>query len=467
LTALVKKLIALLVFAYLIFIRTRGISQTFWLLGDQMLYWRIALGSWRDVPIGGGPSQVGGTTIGPIFCWVLWGIRHVIGPWTHNLPHAGGIGLSIIQSAADAFLFVAIWKRSASLALALAVTLFVATEPYDMALTATIWNPPLAVAFVKTAIACVLFTSLNPSPLSAPADQPAPPALRALFWPMAATAAAVLAVQAHSSAVFVAAPIIASFVLRDLIARQWTHAGWMVIVLVAVILVLEAPYLSDRILHPAKATSPAVVVDSVAYTVAHPSTLRPAAAFQAIARACNFILFRPWTFGWMGWLLALTSAVTIYRERRDVLLLCAIVVPVLAATAGFSFWQTAYDNYWFLVLAPGAALTIAWALTAWLPAAPYVAIALAGLVLVAQNARTADAMTIHRMRAYAPLVRGSLDIRRYTPEIRGIQTEFALPPTTDPAFLYETLGGHLSRDAPFSATISSTGGVVFTPAPSR
>jgi hypothetical protein len=63
--------LALVLFAYLLFIRTRGISQTFWLLGDQMLYWRIALGSWRDLPIGGGPSQVGGTTLGPVFCGVL------------------------------------------------------------------------------------------------------------------------------------------------------------------------------------------------------------------------------------------------------------------------------------------------------------------------------------------------------------------------------------------------------------
>ena len=77
--------VPLVVFLFLIFIRTRGISQMFLLLGDQILYWRIALGSWRDLPIGGGPSSVGGTTLGPVFCWVLWTIRHLIGPWTDDL----------------------------------------------------------------------------------------------------------------------------------------------------------------------------------------------------------------------------------------------------------------------------------------------------------------------------------------------------------------------------------------------
>src|SRR5262245_23843594 len=93
--------VSLIVFSYLVFIRTRRISQTFWLLGDQILYWRMALGSWRDLPIGGGPSSVGGTTLGPIFLWLLWGIRQIVGPWTYNLPHAGGIGLGILQSIAD------------------------------------------------------------------------------------------------------------------------------------------------------------------------------------------------------------------------------------------------------------------------------------------------------------------------------------------------------------------------------
>ena len=198
-----------MVFAYLVLIRTHGISRTFWLLGDQILYWRIALGSWRDLPIGGGPSQVGGTTIGPIFLWVLWVIRHLVGPFTDNLPHAGGIGLSIVQSAADAFLFVAIWRRFSSLPLAIAVTLLAASAPYDMALTATIWNPPLVVACAKTAMAFVLLGG----------------GTRSIWWSVGAIASALLAVQVHSSGLFFAVPVVASFTLRELLDRRWMRAA--------------------------------------------------------------------------------------------------------------------------------------------------------------------------------------------------------------------------------------------------
>src|SRR5262249_59172319 len=82
--------VSLIVFSYLVFIRTRRISQTFWLLGDQILYWRMALGSWRDLPIGGGPSSVGGATPGPLFLWRLLGVRQNLWPLTHNPPHPGG-----------------------------------------------------------------------------------------------------------------------------------------------------------------------------------------------------------------------------------------------------------------------------------------------------------------------------------------------------------------------------------------
>ena len=89
-------------FAYVLWARTRGITDTFGLLGDQILYWRMALGRFRDLPLAG-PSSVG-TTIGPAFVWIVWAIRHLVGPWTDNLPHAGGVGISILQSAADALL---------------------------------------------------------------------------------------------------------------------------------------------------------------------------------------------------------------------------------------------------------------------------------------------------------------------------------------------------------------------------
>src|SRR5262245_23791873 len=91
----------LLLVAYAILIRAWGVSESFWLLGDQVRDWTIASGPWRDLPLGGVPSNAGGTTLGPIYYWVLWLIVRLVGPWTGGLPHAGGIGLAIVQAVAD------------------------------------------------------------------------------------------------------------------------------------------------------------------------------------------------------------------------------------------------------------------------------------------------------------------------------------------------------------------------------
>ena len=441
-----RALLVLGVFLYLVLVRTSGISRSFWLLGDQILYWRIALGSWRDLPIGGGPSSVGGTTLGPTFVWTLWAIRHLVGPWTDNLPHAGGIGLSIVQSAADAFLAAAVWKRFGSPAMAVALALFVGSAPFDMALTATIWNPPLAVAFVKISIAAILFSR---------ADGP-------LWWEAAATAAALCAVQTHSSAIFFAAPAIASLVARRAIADGVKAGLRRAAALAAVMLALELPFVVNRLVHAGDQAAPVLVVRSVAYTLAHPDALRPAQSFAAVVSSCEYILLLPWTFAWGGTAIVVCAAVAILRLRRDVTLVSVTVAPIVVAIAGFSFWQRAFDSYWFMTIAPSVALTVVLAATAWRPAAPIVSAVLLAATVAAQPSRLAEAHVFFRLPEYGLLARGSQLIRRRLTEVRGIATEFTLPNSTDPTFLYEVLGGRVTAGAPFSATIRADGQVTFT-----
>src|SRR6185312_3096012 len=110
----------------------------------------------------------------------------------------------------------------------------------------------------------------------------------------AATAAALLALQAHSSAVFFAAPVIASFIVRPLIARRWRDAGRTAGVLAAVILLLETPFIAGLVIHAGQPTSPAVVVSNISYTLSHPAALRPAASFHAIVAGCQHILLWSW-----------------------------------------------------------------------------------------------------------------------------------------------------------------------------
>lgn len=439
--------VAVAVFALLLFVRTRGISETFSLLGDQILYWRIALKPWYQQPIGGGPSSVGGTTLGPAFLWTMWLIRVVIGPWTDNLPHAGGIGLCIIQSAADAVLLVAIWRRFDSAALALAVVLLCATSPFDMALSATIWNPPLAVALVKVTMAIAL----------AGADRPS------LWWGAAATATGLLAVQAHSSAIFVAAPIAVSFIARELLARRGDRAAVQALVSLAVVCVLELPYAINLMVNPGNGTSPTVVVASVTDTLAHPAHLRLLESFHAIVAACAYLLFAPWTMRRFDVVLIISALIAACRVGRDPVLLCATIVPFVCAVAAFSMWERAYDTYWFLILAPGVALTLMLAVTIWRPAGMVAAAAVALLIIVVLPNRMYASMSLARLPEYGTLVRGSREVRRHAKTVRYLDTAFTLPPSTDRTFIYELLGGRVTGDAPFGASIEADGRVVFRP----
>jgi hypothetical protein len=442
-----RTIFALTLVLGLIVLRTWNISETFWLLGDQIRDWKIALRPWRDLPLGGVPSSIGGTTLGPAFVWTLWGIRHLIGPWTDNLPHAGGIGLSIIQSAADGILLLAIWKRFASLPLALAVTLFIATAPFDMSLSATIWNPPLAVALVKATIAIVLLGDRGASVASA----------------AAATATAVLAVQCHSSAVFFAAPVIAAFPAREALARRPTRALQYAVASAAVILALQTPLLMEAARGTGRKASPAAVVASVTYTFANPEALRSVASYQAFTSASEYILLQPWRAAWFGTFLAACAAVTAYRGRRDIVLSSVTFVPLVATVAGFSLWQRPFQHYWYLTLMPSVGITIGLALTAWRPAAPFAAGALLLVVLAAQPSRFLHAMTLNRLPEYGALARGSRDVRQRLPEVRRLDVEFTVPRATDTSFIYVgVLGGRVTPTATFAATIERTGNVRFT-----
>jgi hypothetical protein len=202
------------------------------------------------------------------------------------------------------------------------------------------------------------------------------------------------------------------------------------------------PYLLDLILRRPERVGPTLVIDNVLYTVAHPETLRVRDAFHAFASACEYNLLTPATFAWFGAAVLVSVAIAAFRWRRDVLLLFATVIPILAAIAGFSFWQRPYDYYWR-------------------PAASAAALVLLLGVIAALPSRIAAARTMNRLPEYAALVRASREIRRYTPEIREIVTEFPLPPTADTEFLYEVLGGRVTPDSGFRAIVSRSGDVTY------
>jgi hypothetical protein len=182
-------LTAIALFAYVLWFRTHDITQSFGLAGDQLRDWQVALRAFSELPLTGVSSTAGGNTIGPAYYWILWGIARVIGPFTGYLPHAGGIGISALQSLADALLFLALSARLQSWLAALLIVLIVATSGYDATLSSTIWNPPVAVAFVKMALAALLWE-------------------RTRTWrtTVAAIAASWIAVHCHTTGILVKRP---------------------------------------------------------------------------------------------------------------------------------------------------------------------------------------------------------------------------------------------------------------------
>lgn len=438
--------IALGLLAALTWARTASVSENFWLFGEQTRDWGIALRHWTDLPLSGTPSTVGGTSLGPVYYWTLWIIRVTVGPFFDNLPHAGAIGLSMIQAAGDALLFFAVWRHSASASIALGVVLLCATASYDMALSAMVWNPPLSVAFVKIALALFLRWATHPS-----------------AWRMALIiVVAWFAVQAHSSAIFFFVPVAAWFVVREAATRQWKRGAQTARLIIEILLVLQLPFLYDRLSSPVQGR-PTIAIEAVTRLATDPAAATPGKAYTAVREALSFFWAHPRTFAWMNVVLGLAAFGCVWAARGRPWIVFVTTGPLLLAVIAFSGWTRPFDHYWYLTLSPPAAFMVGEALRA-LPEwrmRETLAIAFLAVVLWLQPARLYAATFIHKLPEYRLLVRGSREIARRTPEIRDIFTDFELPPSTDRTFLYVCLGGRVSTDARYHAYIARDGSVTF------
>ncbi|HUR35788.1 MAG TPA: hypothetical protein VM032_18415 [Vicinamibacterales bacterium] len=428
-------------FAYLFAARTRGVPESFLLLRDQIRDWRIALGPFSALPLVGPQSTAGGASLGPIYYWVLWLSRVLIGPAVHDLPHAGAYGISALQGAVDLVLLDTLRRRTGSLLVALGAVLLAATTSHDLAVSATIWNPAVSVAFVKLAIALRLRRDHTGS----------------LWWTAAATAASWLAVQAHSAAIFVALPLTASYVIGDLKHRRVAASFQQARTIVEVIVLLQVPFLVHTLSRSADA-APTRALGGAAELIAAGS-LRWSASAQSLLTAVPSILMAPWRTGPWAPILAVLLLVALVRVRRDLPLLASTVAPLACAVAGLSLWRGGYDEYWYLPVVPCAALSLVLALTWWRTAPAAAALLLA--VVAVQPARLAHSLTWYRMPEYGPLSRGTQRIIRQTTELRRLETTFTMPPFSDAGFPFEAMGGRFSDAATFDAVIDDRGEVQF------
>jgi hypothetical protein len=427
--------------------RVWHINRHFAMLEDQIRDWGIALGSFTSLPLVGPPTHFGGYTIGPAPYWILWSIRVVIGPWFENLPHGGGIGQALLQSGADALLLTAVWKRTGSVWLALTAVVLVTTASFDLALAAVIWTPVVGSTLAKTATALILLNwhrgSLVRSGVTA-----------AIAWS---------AVQAYTGTVFVALGIFAALVVEECVRRDWRAAWQRGLVIAGVVGALQVPYVIHQVAQGFSHPAMGAVTYSITSIMRGHDHLRLTASAAAYAHAVSYIQFGPWSLNAAGWLVLGCGVLLAVRYRHDPVLLAVTLLPQLAAVAGYALFLGDLDTYYYLSLMPAAVLTILLGATAFVHqhVAHVVGMALLVGAIAVVPARLRFAARLPRLPEYGVLVAASRQIVRLKQPMRSIRPEFALPPTTDPEFIFRILGGRIDRRAEWRAVIAPDGRVTY------
>lgn len=426
-------------------LRVWGIHQHFWMLGDQIRDWAIALRPFHELPLVGPATHVGGYTVGPAFYWILWAIRHVFGPWFDHLPHAGGIGQAALQSAVDALLLVAVWRRFGSPWLALAAVTLVATGAFDMALAPLVWNPVVGSTLAKAAVALVLLDWHR----------------RGTARVAGLTAVAWCAVHAYTGAIYVTVSVLALVLLDPAIHRDRRGFVRRAAVVAIVVGLLQVPYVLHQVRHPFSAPAMGAVTGSVAEVLAGARPPEVNKSIDGYVDAVHFIQVAPWRMPHLEWVLLACGVVVAVRFWRGPAVLAVTLAPAVLAVAGYSLFLAELDRYYYLSLMPGAVLTVLLALTAvpWRPAVTAIGIVLLAGSLVLVPARVRLAATMHRMPEYDVLVRASRTLAARGQPLRAISTAFPLQPTVDATFPYRILGGQLDRSSPWTAVIARDGSV--------
>ena len=446
--------IALPVAAYvgLVLLRTHDITRTFWLFSDQILYWDTAQLPFTQQPLVGPEQHVGGYALGPAYNWFVWLSRVTLGPFVDNLPHAGAVFQVLVHSAFDGMLLYALWRKTRSIWQATAAMFLVTTAPYDLALSATLWNPSLASAAIKGAMAAVLLGWPERSLVGVGV-------VAGLAW---------VAMHFHVPAVFCVASVFVALVITPVIKRDYRLTGLRVSVIAMVVGVMQLPYLVHRTSAvPDTEPGGVAVTDSLGATLSGEASLRIVESVVGLGHSIDRILVAPRAAGWVGWVVAVCAVAVVVRRRDDMPLQALTVLPLLFSVVGYAFWVGSFDEYYYLSQMTPVVLTVLFGATALAGRrATYVGVAALILALALLPGRVRQARTIHRMPGYGLLVDGSREVLRRGVSVRAITADF-LPLGADPEYLFTVLGGNLDPDGVWVAHIQSDGLVSWESTASR
>jgi hypothetical protein len=437
-----QAVVAAAVFAFTFVCRVRGISDEFWLLGDQIRDWGIALRPFTQLPLVGPPTHVGGYTLGPAYYWLMWLIRVTLGPWFDYLPHGGGFGQAIVESAADALLLVAVWRRTESLWLASAAVLAIATAAFDVALSAIVWTSTVASAFGKVAIALILLRWHD----------------RGLWRVAIVAAVAWMAVHIYMGAVFVAIGVFLSMLAEAALARDWRSLARRVAVIASVVGALQIPWLLYQVKTDFGVPAMGAVTGGIGRVLSGEASPQLAKSITGLTAAFNFIQVAPWQVTWMPWVVAVASAVVAGRYRRDLPMVILLLAPLAAAIVGYALFFGTVDHYTYIPIIPPMVLTVPFALALpWWQARTAVGLTLLVGVSAIIPARLEFAATMHKLPEYRVLVDASRRILATRQPMRAVVADFPLPETVESDFLYRLLGGQIDPNSPWLAIIGRDG----------
>jgi hypothetical protein len=433
--------VAIAFFVYVLYIRIYDIADAFLMLGEQTRDWTIALGGITELPLTGAPSTAGGRGFGPVYYWILWLGRNLVGPFTDFLPHAGGITVALLQSSADTWLLVALWRRVGPF-LALAMCLTIASAPFDIAISSVIWNPPVAAALIKMATAMALELG-DTSPR----------------WKIVATAAlAWFAVQAHLSAVFVAAPLLAGLAARPLLNNKWRESGIAAATVAVVVIALQIPYFIAIARDPAAPVGPTNAISNMA----NANAFRLDRSYNAVVNGAGDLLVRQFD-SWRFQIPTLIAAIIVLLKwRRDVMLLAVSVGGITGATILFATWTRGYDSYWFLTLTTALVLIYGMAVAAipFRPAVQGIGIVLLAGILAVQPMRINQSAVFFKYPHYRTMRLASYELAARHPVLRDIRVNFeGVHPTMDKYIIYRILGGRIDPSAAQQAYVNGDGSV--------
>jgi hypothetical protein len=231
-----------------------------------------------------------------------------------------------------------------------------------------------------------------------------------------------------------------------------------------VVAALQIPYVIHQFSTGFGDSAMGAVTDSLKTALSGKDNIRLARSASYYAGALSTIQSNPWPASVWIWILFCCSAALVVRYRNDPALLAVTLLPQVAAITGYALWLNDLDHYYYLSLAPALVMTIVLGAAALAPrrVESFVGIGLFMAALTVVPLRLREAAPMLAMPEYGVLVAGSQEIVKRREPMRSIEPEFALPPTSDPEFIFRILGGRIDRGAEWRAVILTDGRVTYS-----